>query len=180
VGPVNLVQFQAVTSLHIAAKYLVRGCPGEWGEEDDDTIWLVNALIPVYKRLPDSLEVLHIMVPEDQGEFELVVESVGDIILARKVQSYLSHLREIRLEAPFEGDGSAFGVLAVQHEANNAGIRLRKLDVSTHYGQSWIRGIRKPDSERQSAHNHVGNIGLDGDLEWEGRVSGYQLHELDG
>ena len=58
----------------------------------------------------------------------------------------LLRLREIRLEAPFEGDVLAFGVLALQQEATDVGIRLRKLDISA-YPQSWIRRIWRPWEE---------------------------------
>lgn len=35
------------------------------------------------------------------------------------------------------------GVSAVQREANDVGIRLRKLDIHGHYQRFWIRGISK-------------------------------------
>ncbi|OKP07431.1 hypothetical protein PENSUB_6020 [Penicillium subrubescens] len=89
VGPVNLVEFHALKSLHINPRHLVGDCPGEWAEEDDPTTWVVNAPIPVYKRLPDCLEVLHIMAPKEQEEVKLVAQSVRDIIKVRKVRTYL-------------------------------------------------------------------------------------------
>jgi hypothetical protein len=102
--------------------------------EDDFTTWVVNAPIPVYKRLPDSLEVLHIMAPETRVEVELVARSVREIIMVHK-RSHLPHLREIRLEPPSTSkeDASALEIPALQQEANDAGIRLRKVEYSERY-----------------------------------------------
>jgi hypothetical protein len=87
VGPVNLVEFHALTSRHIVPKYLVGDSAGEWAAEYNYTTWVANAPLPVYKKLPDSFEVLHILAPEDQVEVELVAQSVRDIIRVRKVRS---------------------------------------------------------------------------------------------
>ena len=108
--------------------------------------WVINSAILFYKRMPDSLEVLHIVSLDDQKDFECAVESVREMIHMHKESLCLPRLREIRLEAPFEGDGLAFGVLAVQQEETDVGIRLRKLDISA-YPQSWIRGIWNPWEE---------------------------------
>lgn len=140
VGPVNLSEFHALTALHIIPNYLVGVSQGEWAVEEDYTTWVVNAPIPMYKRLPDSLEVLHIMAPENQGEVELVAQGVRNIIPVPKVRSHLPHLHEIRLEAPSKakGDASALGIPALQQDANYAGIRLRKLECSERYEEAWI------------------------------------------
>lgn len=179
-GPVNLAEFQSLKSLHIAAKYLV-GDPEE-GQEGwtnyDYTALVTNASMPLYKRLPKSLEVLHIKDPDGLDEFELVIEGVRELIRIQQANSCLSHLREIRLEAPFEGDGSAFGVSIVQQEASSAGIRLRKLDISAGFLQSWIRGGPKPNNEWQAGIDVEGHKGLNGDLVWEDRLSFHSLNEL--
>jgi hypothetical protein len=139
VGPVNLVEFHALKSLHINPKYLVGDCPGEWAEEDDPTTWVVNAPIPVYKRLPDCLEVLHIMAPKEQEEVKLVAQSVRDIIKVRKVRTYLQHLREIRLKAPppFR-DASALDIPTLQQEVKDAGMKLQKVKYTARYHEAWI------------------------------------------
>lgn len=179
-GPVNLVEFQSLKSLHIAAKYLV-GEPEEGQEvwtNYDYTALVTNASMPLYKRLPKSLEVLHIKDPDRPVEFQLVIEGVRELIRMQQAKSCFSHLREIRLEAPFEGDGSAFGVSIVQQEASGAGIRLRKLDISAGFLQSWIRGGPKPNDEWRAGKDVEGNKGLNGDLEWEDRLSYHSLNEL--
>ncbi|KAJ5355109.1 uncharacterized protein N7496_012321 [Penicillium cataractarum] len=164
------VEFQTLTSLHIAAQYLV-GKLEEWNQYEwpkiDYTTWVINANIALYKRLPESLQVLHIMIPEGREEFDLLVESVREMIRMRKLRS-APHLREIRLEAPFEGDGSAFGVLSMQNEASDAGIRLRNLDTSRQYSHSWIRDISKTRATKWFDTPHV-HMGLDGELTWENR-----------
>ncbi|KAJ5875278.1 uncharacterized protein N7473_012625 [Penicillium subrubescens] len=126
VGPVNLVEFHALKSLHINPRHLVGDCPGEWAEEDDPTTWVVNAPIPVYKRLPDCLEVLHIMAPKEQEEVKLVAQSVRDII-------------KIRLEAPPPSrDASALDIPTLQQEAKDAGMKLQKVKYTARYHEAWI------------------------------------------
>lgn len=96
----------------------------------------------------------------------------------RKMRAAPPHLREIRLEAPFEGDGSASGVFSMQHEASDAGIRLRKLNTTRQYSHSWIRDIYKTRAAKWFDTPHV-HIGLDGELKWENRPSYRQVVELD-
>jgi hypothetical protein len=50
-------------------------------------------------------------------------------------RSHLPHLRQIRLEAPSTSkeDASALEIPALQQEANDAGIRLRKVEYSERY-----------------------------------------------
>lgn len=87
-------------------------------------------------------------------------------------------LREIQFEVPFEGDGSAFGVLAVQQKATDAGIRLRKLDISPIYDKSWIRGITKSIEEWSADELTIKPYYYDGILGWKNLLSNFEFLKL--
>ncbi|KAJ5091739.1 hypothetical protein NUU61_006609 [Penicillium alfredii] len=121
----NFAELHALTELHTVVEYLIKP-PEDCLAQGADPEGFTNAKIPLYRRLPQSLEMLHVMRPGNQDRFRLLMVAIRQII--QHNSAYFPRLREICLEVPFEGDGTAFDMPSLQQGVEREGVRLRKLD----------------------------------------------------
>jgi hypothetical protein len=82
--------------------------------------------------------------------------------LLRHRQKHLPTLRELRIEAPIEGDSTVFGLQWLKQEADNAGIQLRIIDSASTFAVSWLRPlVNVPEPQGVAV-----DWGMNGEFKW--------------
>ncbi|KAJ5384048.1 hypothetical protein N7517_001959 [Penicillium concentricum] len=168
--PLNLAGLRHLKRLRISAGYLVQtqakmsSLKGRyWMLYDDHGIY--NSVLPLYKLLPESLEELHVFQINDELEFILICEKLCESLYGRAASTLpeghqFQHLKEIKIEAPFEDKG-VYLFQALSEVTNRAGVKLTTIENSANYVKSWITG----DTIVACADKKI-DWGFDGEIQW--------------
>ncbi|KAJ5164026.1 uncharacterized protein N7500_005856 [Penicillium coprophilum] len=168
--PLNLTGLRHLKRLRISAGYLVQTqrkmslFEGRyWTLIDRHGIY--NSAQPLYKLLPESLEELHVFQINDGPEFFLLREKLCESLYGRASpflpeDHRFEHLKEIKIEAPFEDKGLLLfqPLSAITHRA---GVKLTTIENSADYVRSWITG----DTKVSCADKKI-DWGFDGEIQW--------------
>jgi hypothetical protein len=169
-SPINLACMKVLTKLNIAAGYLIWSPHKEsmYGKFSNglklelfDRMGLrTNLKVPLHARLPRTLELLSITSPQNQTELRNLIPVLCTLLRHR--QKHLPNLRELRIEAPIEGDPTVFGLQWLKQEADNAGIRLGIIDSTSTFAVSWLRPlVNVPEPQGVAV-----DWGMNGEFKW--------------
>ncbi|CAI7656335.1 unnamed protein product [Penicillium glandicola] len=169
--PLNLTGLSRLKNLRISAGYLVQtekkmsSFEGRYWRLYDQS-GAYNSALPLHELLPKSLEQLHVFQIHNGLEFILVCDKLCQTLHDREVPIVLwatrrfHHLREIKIEAPFEDKGCyLFAELLLV--TTDAGVKLTTIENSADYVTSWI--TRTP---RVSCADKKIDWGFDGEIQW--------------
>ncbi|KAI9371610.1 hypothetical protein BJX61DRAFT_17384 [Aspergillus egyptiacus] len=134
IHPLDFSQFSALTELHVDAGYLVHD-PDDFDTPEFSKNYdprgkearLIN--IPLYDRLPESLEVLHITGFCTSQQMRFLIEDCCRL-LQRRPQ--FPRLRELCIETPPDDNGVS-DMKVLEEDARQANILLRKVDNAEYY-----------------------------------------------
>ncbi|KAL4886976.1 hypothetical protein BJY04DRAFT_44402 [Aspergillus karnatakaensis] len=129
ISPLDFSHFPVLTSIHVAAGYLVHN-PDDFDSSESsdyrDSQDRRRAVdIPLYDRLPESLEVLRITGFSTLAQAQFLIDDCYRVLQHR---DRFPRLRELSIEAPFDDPNTAFDTKALHREARRADVLLRKID----------------------------------------------------
>ncbi|KAL2857991.1 hypothetical protein BJY01DRAFT_72184 [Aspergillus pseudoustus] len=135
IHPLDFSQFSVLTSLYVAVGYIIHdpedfdpfefSNPYDTGSEQERFIGN-----PLHNRLPESLKVLRITGHSTQKQMQFLIDDCCRLLQRR---SRFPRLRELSIEAPFDDHDLAFDTRALQLKALDAGVQLRKIDITRIY-----------------------------------------------
>ncbi|KAJ5835448.1 hypothetical protein N7447_001474 [Penicillium robsamsonii] len=168
--PLNLTGLRHLKRLRISAGYLVQTQAKM--SDFEGRYWMLfdqhgayNSAEPLYKLLPQSLEELHVFQFNDGLDLILVCKKLCESLHGRAVSTLLEdhqfqHLKDIKLEAPFEDKG-VFLFHTLSEVTNRAGVKLTTIENSADHVKSWFTG----DTIVACADKKI-DWGFDGEIQW--------------
>ncbi|KAL4908969.1 hypothetical protein BDW74DRAFT_75593 [Aspergillus multicolor] len=130
IHPLDFSHFSTLSNIYVAAGYLIHDPDDfdiyEFTKPDDSEEERGVLCVPLYDRLPESLEVLRITGFSTSQQLEFLIEDCCGMLQHR---NRFPRLRELSIEAEFDDADFAFKMRALQEEAHRADVIFRKIDV---------------------------------------------------
>ncbi|KAL4873040.1 hypothetical protein BDV12DRAFT_161223 [Aspergillus spectabilis] len=139
IQPLDFSHFSALANLNVAAGYLVHD-PDDFDafrylenhNSEDEGQRVIH--IPLYDRLPESLEVLRITGFSTLQQMQFLIDDCYRVLLRR---SRFPRLRELSIEAPFDDPETIFDTKALQQEARRTDVLFRKIDNTDYFDDEY-------------------------------------------
>ncbi|KAL5339445.1 hypothetical protein BJX70DRAFT_153122 [Aspergillus crustosus] len=139
IQPLDFSHFSVLANLTVAAGYIVHD-PDDYDsyefsedyDSENEEQRVIN--IPLYDRLPKSLEVLRVTGFSTLEQMQFLIDDCHRVLQHR---SRFPRLRELSIEAPFDDPENTIDTKALQQEARHADVLLRKIDNTEPFNDDY-------------------------------------------